>query len=283
MFARMRRPSQIDRPFTAGLPAFGGLLAVLLAAAPPTAAASCPTSDDIAARLAQSGLERAARTTRFSTPPPRTLYGLAAGHVGRLFTHRDGKKGVGVVVVELPVEALWGAINDEDAQDAEGYLPLTRSEVIGGTPRGTSRVAFQAGERMGLGRWWVTRTVMSGDLYEASGGDLWEVVWQDDMENVDQDRPPVDDPPDLSPIQWTRGAWLLVPLAEGCTFVEHFSWSSPGGFVGMLQGLVLGRALRESIEGMVRLANERYRVPVDGPPFVRPDGSRLWKHPVDDP
>ena len=283
MFVRMRRLSRIDRPFTAGPLAFGGLLAVLLAAAPSIAAASCPAPDDVEARLAEIGLERAARTTRFSTPPPRKLYVQAAGDAGTLFTLRDGKKGFGVVVVELPVEALWAVINDEDAHDTAGYLPLARSEVIGGTPRGTSRVVFQAGERMGLGRWWVTRTAMSGELYEASGGDLWEVVWQDDMENVDRDRPPVDDAPDLSPIQWSRGAWLLVPLAEECTFVEHFSWSSPGGFVGMLQGLVLGRALRESIEGVVRLADERYRVPVDGPPFVRPDGSPLWEPPVDDP
>jgi hypothetical protein len=68
---------------------------------------------------------------------------------------------------------------------------------------------------------------------------------------------------------------LLVPLAEECTLLEHFTWSDPGGFVGMIQGLVLGRALRGSIEGMVRLADERYRALPDGPPFVRPDGTPL--------
>jgi hypothetical protein len=102
---------------------------------------------------------------------------------------------------------------------------------------------------------------MNGELFEASGGALWEVVWGDDMEGLEG--PPVDDPPDLSPVKRTRGAWLLVPLAEDCTLVEHFNWSEPGGFVGMMQGLVLGRALRE------------YRTTPAGPPFVRPDGSPL--------
>jgi hypothetical protein len=138
--------------------AFGGLLAVLLATAPPGAGASCPGPDEIQARLVELDLERGARTARFSTPPPQKQLDQAARRVGELFTHRDGKKGFGVVLVELPVEALWRAVNDEDAHDVEGYLPLKRSEIIGGTPRGTSRRVFQAGERMGLGRWWVTRT-----------------------------------------------------------------------------------------------------------------------------
>jgi hypothetical protein len=203
--------------------------------------------------------------------------------VGELVTDRDGQKGFGVALVELPVEVLWRAINDEDGHDEEGYLPLSRSEVTGGTPRGTNRQVFQAGEKMGLGRWWLTQTTMSGELYEASDGRLWEVAWEADMEGLGSPRPPVDDPPDLSPIKWSRGAWLLVPLGESCTLLEHFTWSEPGGFVGLVQGLVLGRALRESIEGMVRLAAERYRTPPDGPPFVRPDGTPLPLGPADAP
>ena len=201
------------------------------------------------------------------------LYRKASRKVGKLEVDREGGKGIGVIVVELPVEVLWRAINDEDAQDEGGYMPLKRSEIIGGTPRGVSRRVFQAGERMGLGRWWVTRTVMNGELFEASDGALWEVVWGDEMEGLEG--PPVDDPPDLSPVKRTRGAWLLVPLAESCTLVEHFNWSEPGGFVGMMQGLVLGRALRESIEGLVKLAGAEYRTAPAGPPFVRPDGSPL--------
>lgn len=265
----VRRPTSTNGAALALTFLFMAVLGVGPAAANP----SCPTPEAIQSRLAELALERAARTTRFSEPPPVELYRKAARNVGELQVDRDGGKGIGVVVVGLPVEVLWRAINDEDAQDEGGYMPLKRSEIIGGTPRGVSRRVFQAGERMGLGRWWVTRTVMSGELFEASDGVLWEVVWGDDMAGLAE--PPVDDPPDLSPVKRTRGAWLLVPLAEDCTLVEHFNWSEPGGFVGMMQGLVLGRALSESIEGLVKLAGAEYRTAPAGPPFVRPDGSPL--------
>ncbi len=250
------------------------IVLALLSPAPSAAEGGCPAPDAVRSQLADAGLERAARTARFSTPPPRNLYDEAAGQVGKLFTDRDGQKGFGVVLVELPVEVLWRAINDEDAHDEGGFLPLRRSQVVGGAPRGTTRRVFQAGEKMGLGRWWLTETTMSAALYEASGGRLWEAAWEADMKSAAK-TPPVDDPPDLSPIEWSRGAWLLVPLGDRCTLLEHFTWSQPGGFVGLVQGLVLGRALRESVEGMVALAAERYQTPPDGPPFVRPDGTPL--------
>jgi len=278
----MRHSSKMLRNGCSGLLGLAAVVAVL-SLVPPGAEGGCPAPDEVRSQLAGAGLERAARTARFSTPPPRKLYDKAAKSIGELVTDRDGQKGFGVVLVELPVEVLWRAVNDEDAHDEEGYLPLTRSEVVGGTPRGTTRQVFQAGEKMGLGRWWLTRTTMSAELFEASGGRLWEAAWDADMKDVDGSRPPVDDPPDLSPIKWSRGAWLLVPVGDSCTLVEHFTWSEPGGFVSMVQGLVLGRALRESVEGMVRLAAERYRTPPDGPPFVRPDGSPLAPPPADAP
>ena len=281
----MRHAPKTRRPrFTRFSDALGlGAIAVLLVLAPPAADAGCPAPDEIRAQIAGAGLERSARTARFSTLPPRKLYDKAAKSVGELVTSRDGQKGFGVVLAELPVEVLWRAVNDEDAHDEEGYLPLKRSEVVGGTPRGTTRQVFQAGEKMSLGRWWLTRTTMSGELFEASGGRLWEAAWEADMKDLESSRPPVDDPPDLSPIEWSRGAWLLVPLGDSCTLLEHFTWSEPGGFVSMIQGLVLGRALRESVEGMVRLAAERYRTPPGGPPFVRPDGTPLPVRPSELP
>jgi hypothetical protein len=247
--------------------------AVLLLASP--AQGNCPVPEDIQAQVTAAEVERAARTARFETPPPRKAYAKAAREVGKVEITRDGKKGFAVVVVPLPVEALWMAINDEDAHDTEGFLPLQRSEIIGGTVRGVSRRVFQAGAKMGLGRWWITRTTMSGELYQASEGLLWEAAWEDDIADAERKRPPVEDPPDLSPIEWSRGAWLLLPLTEDCTLLEHFSWSSPGGFVGFMQGMILGKALRQSVEGMVNLAGELYQGPVDGPPFVRPDGTPL--------
>ena len=177
-----------------------------------------------------------------------------------------------MTVAALPIEPIWKAINDEANHAAGDYLLVQRSEVVAGTPRGQSRRVFQSGSKMGIGRWWVTDTSMNAELFAASAGELWEVVW----EGADQpSEAPVAEPPDLSPVKFTRGAWLLARIADDCTLVEHFSWSDPGGFVGVLQGMVLGKALREAVEGMVRLARERYAEPPPGPPFLQPDGEVL--------
>lgn len=248
------------------------LVATLAVAAPSPARGQCPSEEELTKHLAQVPLELASRTKSFSVPAPRPLYEKAIKKIGKVETRREGSKGLAVVVVALPIETLWRAINDE-AKHAEGeYLLVQRSEVIGGTPRGESRKVFQAGSKMGIGRFWVTDTWMNGELFARSGETLWEVVWEGEDQPA---TPPVDDPPKLEPVAWTRGAWLLSPITDGCTSVEHFSWSEPGGLVGAMQGMLLGKALRESVAGMVRMADERYRDPPPGPPFLRPDGQPL--------
>ena len=103
-----------------------GLMVALLGAVP-VAAASCPAAAEIQSRLGELGLERAARTARFSEPPLLELYGTASRKVGELQVDREGGKGIGVIVVELPVEVLWRAINDEDAQDEGDHPKADRS------------------------------------------------------------------------------------------------------------------------------------------------------------
>lgn len=265
-----RRPRRARRGDLAGALLAGCLLA------PAAAGAECPAAERILDRLSALGLERGARTARFGVPAPQKLYAAAAKSPGEVETSRDGQKGVGVAAVDLPIEQLWMAINDEGNQASGDYLLVQRSEIVGGTPRGTRRRVFQAGSKMGLGRWWVTDTSMNAALFETSAGDLWEVAWEGEDQPAEA---PVAEPPDLAPVKFTRGAWLLARVAGGCTLVEHFSWSDPGGFVGAMQGLVLGRALREAVEGMVRLARERYADPPEGPPFVKPDGEPLRETP----
>lgn len=250
----------------------GVVAAALLTVSATAAWARCPAAEVTVQRLASLGLERASRTARFSVPVPEALYARAAREVGRVESSRDGDHGVAVAIVALPLESLWRAVNDEGEHAVGDYLLVNRSEIVAGTPRGLERTVFQAGSRMGLGRWWVTRTRMNADLFGASGGMLWEVTW-DGREQPEA--PPVRDPPDLSPVRSTEGAWLLARVDHGCTLVEHFSRSDPGGFVGVMQGLVLGRALRDAVAGMVDLAAARYLEPPSGPPFVRPDGDPL--------
>ena len=144
------------------------LVAALMVLASPPVRAQCPPGESLAKHLAQLPLEQASRTTAFSVPAPRPLYAKAIQKVGSVETRREGNKGLAVAVVALPIEVLWRAINDE-AHHAQGdYLLVQRSEVIGGTPRGERRRVFQAGSKMGIGRFWVTDTRMSGDRAHCS-------------------------------------------------------------------------------------------------------------------
>ena len=248
----------------------------LLAVLATPAQAVCPDASEILAQVTAAGPERGARTTRFGMAVPEELYREAADDIGETFVSREGKRGFAVTVARLPVEMLWMALNDEDAHDLEGdYLPLEHSEVIGGTPRGSTRLLFQYAKKMGVGRWWVSRVSADRELYLASQGRLWQVVWQEDLGAVDPHKPPISEASSRMPaISLTRGAWLLVPLAQDCTLVEHFSHNDPGGAVETIQFLVMSKALRDTVQGMVRLAQDHY-TPADAASFTKPDGSPL--------
>ena len=96
------------------------------------------------------------------------------------------------------------------------------------------------------------------------------------MQNIDPSQPPMSSVSSkLTPIRASKGAWLLASLGEDCTLIEHFSWSDPGGFAGFAQPLMAKSALRNTVEGIVRLADEH---PFDRHPeevFLRPDGTRM--------
>ena len=217
------------------------------------------------------------RSARFATPPPVSLYEKAVRKTDRPHATHKGARGFAVIVTPLPVERLWMALNDEDHHALDdGYLPVKHSEVIGGTPRGASRILFQYFQRMGFGRWWVSRVWMNRELYESTGGGLWEVLWEDRMDAVDPAQPPMSQVSSrLQPIRWSKGAWLLVPIAPECTLVEHFSWSEPGGMAGALRPFVLNRALRDTVVGLARMAEEHLNSPHAEASFVRPDGTPL--------
>jgi hypothetical protein len=190
---------------------------------------------------------------------------------------RDGKQTVGVIVTRLPIETLWKAVNDDEHHGLDGkYIPVEHSEVIAGTVGARTRDLFQYYKRMGVGRWWVSRLRVSDELYEKSRGRLWELTWVDRMEEVDRTKPPIDAiSSKMTAIRSSEGAWLLVPLAERCVSVEYYSRSEPGGVVGALQPVLVKRALRDILEGVVRLAAEHVESPHPETVFLAPDGRRL--------
>lgn len=251
------------------------VIALILPVGEPVVA-ECPSSAEIQKTIESIELSASARTARFAMPPPFALYRKAAENVGRVWAYHEGKKGTAVVAVELPVELVWKAVNDEDHHALKGsYIPVRYSEVIEGTAHGDRRLLFQYFQQMGIGRWWVTRNWMNRELYEDSGARLWELIWEDEMAGLDRSQPPFDKiGSGVSPVRSTRGSWLLVRVADRCTLIEYFSWSEPGGVAALVQSFLIRKLLRKTLVGAIRLAEEHISSRSHSG-FIRPDGSLL--------
>ena len=235
------------------------------------------------ARLAKVDLTRAARTARFKQPIPSALHDKAIKNVGKPFSVRDGQRIGGVIVAPVAADKIWRAINDEE-HHAEGYLPVSFSTVVEGRPRGKERVLFQYYRRAGLGRWWASRIFINGKVHEATKGKIWEVYWHDCMDEVDRERPPISDVKGkIRGIEASEGSWMLVPLGESCTLVEEYTRSVPGGALGVIQALVATGAIRDTMKGIVEMAQEHHCEPAqavsffgpDGKPFLNPDDPEM--------
>ena len=249
------------------------LIAVVLGAlaAVPTPA-GCPPESALRERLAKVDLAQASRTVRFGRPVPTELHGKALGRVSKPFAVREGNKVTGVIVAPVPAEKIWRAINDEE-HHALGFLPVKFSTVVDGRPRGKDRVLFQYYRRAGLGRWWASRIFINSDVHKATKGKIWEVHWHDWMDEVDRSKPPIADVvDDIRAIESSVGAWMLVPLGESCTLIEEYSEADPGGAMGLIHGLVAAGAIRDTLKGIVAMAEQHRCEPAAAVSFLGPDG-----------
>jgi len=258
-----------------------GLFIALVFCPSPPGEAGCPSQSVILERLAAADPSRASRSARHQTDAPDRIYNKAAKKPRKPVADVEGKTAIGVIVVDLPVELLWKAVNDENHFTLDdGYLPVRRSEIIDGMPGGKSRLLFQQFQKFGIGRWWVSRLEMNEELYRNSEGRLWELHWEDRTHDVDPSQPPLDSVSSkFNPIRSSHGAWLLVPLSDSCTLVEYYVWVDPGGFLGKAQFLFAGRSVRETLQGVVRLADEHLSLPHSETRFLRPDGRPLTQRP----
>jgi hypothetical protein len=240
-------------------------------------AAECPSEETMRAQLAKVDLTRAARTARFQQPVPGKLHDKALSHIGKAFSERDGQRVSGVILAPLAAEDIWRSINDEE-HHAEGYLPVNFSAVVEGRPRGKDRVLFQYYRRAGIGRWWASRVVINARVHEASKGKIWEVHWQDWMDEVDRKQPPISEiDGKIKPIVSSEGSWMLVPLGESCTLVEQYSRSDPGGALGVLQALMAAGAIRDTMLGITEMAQEHHCEPSAEASFLGPDAKPIKK------
>lgn len=274
----MRLPRRVPRELVSRviLVALAGLGSFGLGTPSLLCLAQCPPSPALAAAVGEVPLEKTARASTWETPLPEGLLDKAVSEPGRVAAAREGIKGLAVAVMPVSRAALWKAVNDEDGY-AE-HLGLAHSQVIEGTPRSPERLLLQSFRRLGVGRWWVDRVWMSSGLYRETEGRIWELVWTDAFDEVETAEPPVSAvAAELPPVRWTRGAWAFAELAPGCTLIDYFLWSDPGGMLSTFQGLGIKGSIRDSVEGLVRYAREVVPTldPDDGPPFVRPDGTEL--------
>ncbi len=220
---------------------------------------------------------RALRHADAAPTVPRSAYASAsAGQHVKGIEAVDGvaaSKGWGVAVFDLPIEAVWKAVNDE--KRFAGLLPVQESAVLTGTPNRDGRTLFQYMELPIVDdRWWVVAMDHNAELYTQSGGVVWELSWKD-----------ATDPSrlvgtgwasrveDATPVAWTHGSWLLVDL-EGRTLVEYFVWSDPGGSIPAgPASKFAGGAVLDTLSAMEQLATEHAGSAEAG--FVRPDQSAL--------
>ncbi len=258
--------------------AVGLLLAVPALAADGTATAACPNPSDARRALAAVDRSASARVARFAEPLPADLFERATGEPGRGFTERDGRTVHGAMLAELPVALVWQAVSDEEHFDLndERYMPLVRSEVVDRSDDGIRKTVFQTFSKFGISRWWLSEVTVSRELFATSGGAIWEVSWADVIDRSGQPDPRVRDAVgSMKPLRKTYGAWLLVPLGERCTYVDYIVHADPGGLVGAIQVMFASKAVRDTLEGVVRLAQEHVRAAHEPGDFAAPDGSPL--------
>ncbi len=183
-------------------------------------------------------------------------------------------QGWGVAIWDAPVEAVWKAINNED--EASDYLVPAYSGTVDGTAHHSDRATFQYLDApMLTDRWWITRRSFNEKLYTESGGQVWEVSFVEDLDTDLLDGTEFEELlEDSVPIAWGKGGYLVIPLSDGRTWVEYFTWSDPGGNVPAgLFSKFADREVLATFEGVA--ARAEYHETSGATGYVRPDGSSL--------
>ena len=183
-------------------------------------------------------------------------------------------KGYGVSVVNAPIATVWKAVADEDHH--ANALPISQSMTVQGRARSPDHTVFQyMNVPLLTDRWWLVRIRYNSNLYAASGGRAWELVWEDRLKDAELRstiRPELVE--DGMPIAWSKGAWLLVDLGDGRTLIEYHTWSDPGGNVpaGPASRFAAGE-VKNNLRSIADFA--RRHTPTCGGTYVRPDGTPL--------
>jgi len=188
----------------------------------------------------------------------------------------DAGQGWGVRVYDHPVDRVWSSITHEEVMD--GKMSLDVSTVLEGPEHAHGRLIFQTLDlpRPLTDRYWVTQVSHGAEAYKRSRGRLWEVSWSDVTKTYSLAKTEYASyEKNGTALEWTKGAWTLIPLSDGRTVVEYFAWSDPGGYIppAIAARLAPGQVLK-TLEEMEQIVREQREGPFPSK-AVKPDGSSL--------
>jgi len=197
---------------------------------------------------------------------------------GLFINQRDeAGQGWGVTVYPEPVQRIWAALTNEE--DMDGRMSLEHSAVLEGPEHSHGRVIFQSLDlpRPLSDRWWVTRVSHGADAYRASGGKLWEISWVDENKTYSLANTPFAAYAErATPLDWTTGSWLMIPLSNGQTLVEYTISTDPGGRIpAAFASRFAPSQVQTAMEELLDLV-EKQKEETMPAGMVKPDGSSLF-------
>lgn len=162
----------------------------------------------------------------------------AGGAVASRFDTDRGAYATGAVWVDAPVDQVWLVVND--GEHAPGGRTTLR---VLPAPDGIRRVHLTLALPFPIAdRQWVSNIVPSRELYEATGGRVWQRTWSL------ADASLAEEPDNAVWLKENRGAWTLVDVGDG-TLLMFTVRTVLGGLLpaSITQGWAV-RSLRDNFE-----------------------------------
>ncbi|MEC7985002.1 MAG: hypothetical protein VX278_07555 [Myxococcota bacterium] len=157
----------------------------------------------------------------------------AAGSVASGVESVEGyqaKIGWGVGVFDIPIEHLFGSINEELSH--VGKTPISYTEIVKGEPCTDRRQVLMILPLPILrDRWWITEQQTNPNIRHLSKGMVAELSW------IHVPTPPkgvISEQTEskiknLVQVKFTQGSWFFVRLSATHTLAEYHSWVEPAG------------------------------------------------------
>ncbi len=222
--------------------------------------AQAATPEQLLARVEEIASLKASRITSEAPTIPESMYRqAAAGKTATALLEAPGtaaKKAYGVAVVDVPIDRLWAAINDD-----VGKLAVTRlayAEILEGSACAIPRTVFQylPTPMIVADRWWVSDFSENQTAASSSEGRVRELRWRSDGKRTPSTGEAATWASKGVPLAFSEGAWWLVDLDGSSTLIEYFTWSDPGGNLpaGLVSSFSAGSisGVIEDVAGLAR-------------------------------